>query len=188
MIINFLKRSQEFLPGIIIRLLACSSTILAGGAIRAYLNKEEISDYDLFFFNQAEKMAVKKFLLDNKFKIIFECPEGKLVTFRKKKLKIQLITEKYYSSVEELLNSFDFTVAQFALFEGKLYTTKQALKDTRQKKIRFNKITYPSATLGRFYKFQNKGYHLDAIAKNDFVQRLLTQQQDFIDLNRVYID
>jgi hypothetical protein len=188
MIIDFSKRSQEFLPGIIIQILATSSTILAGGAIRAYLNKEEISDYDLFFFNQHEAIAVKQCLLNNKFKIVFECPEGKLTTFKKKRLKIQLITERYYESVEDLLNSFDFTITQFALYNDKLYTNKRALRDTREKKIRFNKITYPSATLGRFYKFQNKGYHLDSIAKNDFVQRLLTQQSDFIDINRVYID
>jgi hypothetical protein len=179
---------KDFLPVIIYDMLNIYKVILAGGALRAYLNKEEISDYDLFFFNEEEKNYVKDWLLSKKFKIVFECSEGKLITFKKKRLKIQLITEKYYKDIDELLNSFDLTVTQFALYGGNLYTVRQALKDTYNKKIRFNKITYPSATLGRFYKFQNKGYHLDSVAKKDFIARLLTKQDDIVDLNRVYID
>jgi len=185
--IYFKHRLKEFLPELIMDLID-NEVILAGGVFRAYLNGEKIQDYDVFFLNKDKIEKVKNKLLNKKFKIIFQCPQGNFTSLRKKNIKIQLITEKIFNNIEEILDSFDFTITQFATEGYNLFTTKQALKDTRNKKIRFNKITYPSATLGRFYKYIKKGYHLDQIAKNDFINRVVNNQQDFLDLNRVYID
>lgn len=162
---------------------------LAGGSIRTLLVDEEASDFDLFFetktFEEKQKefsvdvnfestsaevkneciyservLEVRSILEREKFKLIFSCSEGKLFTYAKDNLKIQLILEKY-GIPENLIGDFDFNACK-AAFDGEfLYIPKEFVRDVKTKKLSINVVTYPVATIKRLIKYSNKGYNVN---------------------------
>ncbi len=189
----------------VIALMYKFPVILAGGAARAMSFKENISDYDIFFYGidttfkyPAIVENAKQFLLDNRFELIFECPKGELLTFRKFKglrkkndIKVQFILKRSYKDAYELLDTFDFNACRFAAeFEnGKsvYYTDETALTDVISKVLTIHKITYPSSSINRLYKYRNKGYYVgDAIKE---IVRSVNQMTDYNEIDdQLYID
>lgn len=181
----FVNEDRTLFPGVVI----------AGGAVRAYFHAEQIEDFDLFFrrnndFTFRENIdRVRHTLMDKGFKETFVCPEGKLYTYKKDieiditkvthytktPIKVQLITEKEFIGVQELLDSFDFTVTQFAYDdEGRVWWSPQAISDTVDQMLNINKITYPVATLNRIIKYNKKGYNTREAARQ-FVDMLVDE-------------
>ena len=136
---------------------------LAGGSLQTLVNKNTtVSDYDLFFKTPVVVENVKNKLLNNGFDVIFECPLGELFSYKKDDVKIQLITKFYYPDIETMLATFDFQCTMWG-YDGKtLYTTRDAIKHSKNQTLSFNKITYPVATLKRIFKYvNNKDYTID---------------------------
>jgi hypothetical protein len=185
------------LPSIIKHLLTLDSRImLAGGAVRSLVDHKAVEDYDLFFQSKEALNECKTLLSSNLFrgtvKKLFECPEGKLTTYRIGSVKIQLISERFYKSVDALLDSFDFTICQFALTnepeeEYILHTTRKAIRHTRKKELHVHKLEYPAASLKRMQKYSKKGYDTRDVYK-EFTHRLLSQPTEVVDMFRMYID
>lgn len=170
---------------------------LAGGALRTIIDQNEtIVDYDLFFKTQYglvdNWLYRENFILEETkahltglgFKCTFECPEGKLYTYEKvvkevwkknhleyNKLKVQLICENFYNSPKELLDTFDLTPCLFTTNGEYLWATKQAILDTKYKKVRLHKLTYPVSTMKRIIKYAKKGYQTN-LACAEFVSNL----------------
>jgi hypothetical protein len=59
-------------------------------------------------------------------------------TLKHKAYNLQLISFKYHTTVEELLNKFDFTVCQFAYDGSKLYMGSKSLGDLMFNRLNFN--------------------------------------------------
>lgn len=149
--------------------------ILAGGAVRELFNKtkEGVVDYDLFFKTKEEASFMEEVLIrENKFKEVFRCPEGKLLTLKNEKLgmKVQLVTENYYASVVDLLDVFDITAGQFALEDGMITTTIKALEDNYKQQVNLHRVTFPSATFKRLMKYRDKGF----IVTNECITKFVT--------------
>lgn len=147
---------------------------LAGGAVRSLIDNSNIQDYDLFFKNEESLNYTKSKLQELKADKIFECPLGYLTTYKYGDLKIQLISKRFYHSLEVLFNSFDFTCCQFSATRTKFITTKTALKDTIKKELHLNELEYPVATINRIRKYKSKGYKIDNCIK-DVVLTLLNR-------------
>ena len=90
-------------------------TWLAGGALRAALrgDDDEIVDYDMFFRSLLDAAKVEVELEALGAETIFKCPEGKLTTMKYKDMKIQLITEFFYATMSDCINSFDINASRF---------------------------------------------------------------------------
>lgn len=189
---------------------------LAGGALRTLIdNNDKIVDYDLFFRGLEEKgligkvgMTLMKSVHDTRqkltnlgFKCTFECPEGKLYTYEKKKqilygqdkginiIKVQLITEHFYSSPEELLSTFDLSPTYFCTDGEYLWTNKKAIFSVKKKICDLIHLTYPVSTFNRIIKYYDKEYCcLPAIQK--YVDNLIqSNASKFTEESmRVYID
>lgn len=146
------------------------SVVLGGGAIRSSFSKEYPHDYDLFFLNQEYARNVELMLVNHHgYKVIFRCPLGELISLQCGPVKIQLILKRTYSSIEEMLNSFDFTVTQFATVDCvTLWSNRQAIKDAKKKSLRVAAITYPVASLNRVQKYLRYGF----IPCSDFYKSL----------------
>jgi hypothetical protein len=153
---------------------------LAGGALRTLIDQNEtICDYDLFFkdsintilnYGKLNKTRNKLEILG--FKLTFECPEGKLYTYTKNIcpdriwvgnevstiIKVQLITEHFYSSPEELLSTFDLSPTYFCTDGEWLWTNKTAIKSVKKKVCSLLKLSYPISTFKRIIKYYEKGY------------------------------
>jgi len=166
------------------------STYLAGGAFRYIFNKKDyIDDFDVFFQDLKTLGQVKERLEANEAINTFTCPEGKLYSYAVKGLKVQLITEREYSSPEELLRVFDINACRFCLYQDSFYTDKTAINDVKKKLVTFNRIDYPVATSKRIAKYRDKGYFVPTVSYEDFVFSIYQKgtSGENIDM-RFYID
>lgn len=149
---------------------------LAGGALRTLIDQNEtICDYDLFFRDVNKFITsghpraipeVQDKLIRLGFKLTYQCPEGKLYSYQKKlsndfvdnTYKVQLITEHFYSSPEELLSTFDLSPTYFCTDGEYLWTSRQAIRSVKKKVCSLLKLSYPVSTFNRIIKYYGKGY------------------------------
>lgn len=173
---------------------------LAGGALRSLFDSDTVSNYspevtdiDLFFGSQGFKSQVEEYFkehFETAWKKVFECPEGKLTTYKNTKTgwKVQLITVNYYPNAEALLESFDFTVTQFATDGEYFWMGESSYDDVTNKRLRWNVITYPSSSLHRMTKYVKKGYHMREEDYQEFVETLWSRSPSVTDQKLVYVD
>lgn len=180
---------------------------LAGGALRTLIDQNEtICDYDLFFRDvhrfESKKVfdpiSITRLNLEKLgFKLTYQCPEGKLYTYEKKvsidgkvnAYKVQLITEDFYSSPEELLSTFDLSPTYFCTDGEYLWTSRQAIRSVKKKVCSLLKLSYPVSTFNRIIKYYGKGYScLPAI--ETYVGSLLDSNREIFtsESMRRYID
>jgi len=161
---------------------------ISGGAIRRTIQGKPLdSDVDLFFTNgnvmvethdsiQQHCKLLTKTDTNSTFEMeYFDSSSGKngeiseYSTEDKRKIKIQLIYISYYSSMEELLNSFDYTICQFGYCDGKLCCGDYSLYDLGRNRLVVNKITYPVASLRRLIKYTSQGFYACSGALTEFL-------------------
>lgn len=175
--------------------IAIPGMVLAGGAARSLFDQEAtINDYDFFFVKNgyhsfADGIAVARMVLKEAgFENTYTCPKGWLYTYvsEQRGVKIQLITEKEYDSVEELLDSFDLTAAMFAVdFTNHVFYTEKAVKDVNDRKLTLHKLSYPVSTFKRIMKYiMLYGFRSGDIGKQ-FVDRIAEQAQFEYDFEKV---
>lgn len=134
----------------------------AGGAIRRTLIKHTLdSDFD-FFFRDAEHLSAWESGLPSTLSLVRETEHHKhwkgIVGDSSLPVDIQAIRFRFYASAEEVIDSFDYTITQFALDKTELVTTPEALWDLGRKKLAIHKVTYPVATMRRMLKYTQQGF------------------------------
>lgn len=163
---------------------------LAGGAIRrTFLSEATIkSDYDFFFKNESAFTLAKNYWLSKTDSSIIRENEQNLSILCDGKI-IQLIKIAYYNTVEDLLNSFDYTICQFAIDLSEsnyfIYSSPTAMFDLGGKKLVVNKITYPVASLRRLIKYTQQGFYA---CEGCLKELLLQSREGDLDTNIVYVD
>jgi hypothetical protein len=134
---------------------------LAGGAIRrTLLGKELESDFDLFFRSEDTLNRYAKLLLDKGAKKTSETQHQLTycIDIDSKPRLIQLIKIGYYLSPTEVIDSFDFTITQFALNGTDLYCGKYSLWDLARKRLALHKLTFGVATMRRMIKYTKQDF------------------------------
>ncbi|MCO5159667.1 MAG: hypothetical protein M9939_00905 [Mesorhizobium sp.] len=134
----------------------------AGGAIRRTLVKQPLdSDFD-FFFRDAEHLAAWEAGLPSTMSLVRETEHHKhwrgTVGDSALPIDVQAIRFRFYDCAEAVIDSFDYTITQFALDGDDLVTTPIALWDLGRKRLAVHKITYPVATLRRMLKYTRQGF------------------------------
>ena len=131
---------------------------IAGGAVRKVVMNEPIdgSDIDIFFSNKETlQWAMELFkkipnmTFDNVNNFIYH-KDGIYYKF-------QLVSHFFYPTVEELLKGFDFTTTMFATDGKVIFHTKEALLDSCNKELVFNKEHEKGRPL-RLQKYAKKGF------------------------------
>lgn len=172
------------------------SVWLCGGAMRSILDKKSPVDYDLFFETKMDAVITKNKLESMGFKKVFTCPMGQLVTYLldtdgilafSPGIKVQVITKRYYTSMEECLSTFDFNATAAGTDGTWLVCKKEWISDNRKKTLSINTITYPSASIARLHKYKQYGFHIGE-AIQDIVNRIWNNHEDIIDMSQLYID
>lgn len=179
----------------VMNILENSRTYLAGGLLRTLISAESLSsektDIDLFFSDDFTYQAVKSLLSSIEgFERIFECPEDKLVTFRDQATgwKYQCIAVGFYQSLLDLVSSFDFTTTCFGTDGNILVFHKNAIIDTMEAVLRWNKITFPASSLRRMMKYARKGFVMPESEYQYFVECVALHHADIADFEIVYVD
>lgn len=137
---------------------------LAGGAVRdLLLNNKNVKDWDFFYNSEDYLKQHLEFLMSPPNQIVLntktETPNC-ITLNRSDGLKVQLIKIAFYPSIFELLDSFDYTICQFAMERGSgnMIHRPESLWDLARKRLVINKITYPIASVRRLVKYGNRGF------------------------------
>lgn len=196
---DFLARSTEtnFIDTTLFKVLGWLPPVypngpwLAGGALRrTLLGKEPTSDFDFFFLNADQLREFEDRLIASGLTLVRETEHHK--HYRGKlgddptERDIQLIRFAYYASAKAVVDSFDFTICQFA-YDGTTLTTGEfALWDLGRKRLAVNKITYPISSMRRMLKYGSQGF----TACSGCLQELLRQSAHVpeINLETKYVD
>ncbi|WP_223251827.1 hypothetical protein [Bacillus atrophaeus] len=156
----------------LVEALKRNEAIIAGGTITSLFNNKEINDVDIYF--RSDKKACS-FLEECWNTNVYVTSHTKKATlFIKKALKLQMIHFKFFSDVESIFNTFDFTVCMGAFdFKTEAFILHEDfLKHNSQRILKFNSQTaFPIVSLLRVQKYTDKEY---TISKPEFIRIVLT--------------
>ncbi len=134
---------------------------IAGGAIRRTLLQEPLSsDVDYFFRDEAQASA---------FGGNMEVAGGWIISTRDqvttygikvddKTVIVQAITLAYYPTLEDALDSFDFTITQFGYDGADLVCGQFSLWDLARKRLALHKLSFGVSTVRRLLKYTRQGF------------------------------
>ena len=138
---------------------------VAGGCIRRLLmgaNPVE-SDIDFFFASEDQMKEWEADLLTHYAAIkVFASASAK--TYRvhqpgqQDPLTIQAITLGYYEDPSAVIDSFDFTICQFAWDGETLFTGEFSLWDLGRRRLVIHRVTFATATVRRLVKYSGQGF------------------------------
>jgi len=150
-----------------------SGCFIAGGAALAIYNGEFkfLKDWDLFFSSFGSYNRAYNKFLDMGYKEVSHSNFGKMLELKSygdgKSSKVNLIDWFFPNKVEEIFNSFDFSVCCFAIVGDTLFYTKQAKKDEKDKLLNIVHLKKENIvlTFKRIARYGIKGY----VPSNEFV-------------------
>lgn len=176
---------------------------VAGGAVRRTMTGEPLtSDIDFFFrsnrqYNNFLEEAMSlgtKLISSNDMNVSMVLPadystlhlQGTPKTAQEE-LKVQAIKFRYYESLEQVIDSFDFTLSQFG-FDGEyIYMSDFALWDVARKKIVPHKITYATSSLRRLLKYGAQGFSVCSGGLSEILEQVV-ETPEIIEADTLYID
>lgn len=131
---------------------------LAGGALRDYFMGVAVkTDYDIFFPNDIEYEKARTYFKEKNAEIKWESDNGMKVKHNDKTYDL---VKKFFSSPQETIEAFDFTVSMLAVDNEKVYHGETTFIDLAKKQLMINKITYPASTLSRAFRYYKKGFSM----------------------------
>ena len=131
---------------------------VAGGVLRDYFAGSRISsDYDLFFPDQDNYDKTMAYFTERGAEIIWDSHNGAKLKHDGKTFDL---IKKFFSSPQDTINQFDFTVCMFAVDYDRVYYGETAFMDLAKKQLMINKITYPASTISRAFRYYTKGFRM----------------------------
>lgn len=136
---------------------------IAGGALRrTLLGKEPASDFDFFFRDADQLQAFEDRLVASGLAKIRETEHHKhyrgTLGEDPQPRDIQLIRFAFYADAAAVIDSFDFTICQFAYDGATLTAGDFSLWDLGRKRLAVHKITYPVSSMRRMLKYGQQGF------------------------------
>lgn len=143
--------------------LSAEGPWIAGGALRrTLLQQEPDSDFD-FFFRTADQLAEFTAVLDRMgMEKIRETEHH--VHYRGRvgdsaiPIDVQCIRFAFYADAMAVIDSFDFTICQFAFDGTNLTTGDYSLWDLGRRRLAVHKITFPVSSMRRVLKYGSQGF------------------------------
>lgn len=137
------------------------NVVIAGGAVRDSLFGDQFSDIDIFGLTEQEldKFVEQNLSSKNGYRQVYF--NKNLRTYKKGKVKVQVIYREY-ESLNEILDKFDFTVCQFMYDGEKIICNPQSILDVNHKRIVINHLDplFVFDSLRRVQKYIQKGYSI----------------------------
>ena len=151
----------EYFGNIILKKLAEAKVKcwVAGGSVRDYwMGRPGRGDIDIFFPSNSDFEAARDFLLKHpESKTIWESDNGMKILYDGRKFDL---VKKFFSTPEETIQAFDFTVSMFAIDDKTVYQAKTSFIDLSRRQLMINKITYPASTMSRVLRHYQKGFRI----------------------------
>ncbi len=167
------KKLESLLDVSVWELLAENNAIVAGGAITSLFCNREINDIDVYFRSKHDLVKVLaaiynvEDIADNvdmeAFSVHVSGLSQRTIVCTHRNQMIQFMTFKYFPEVQDIFDTFDFTVCMGAFdCKTKDFTLHpDFFKHNSQRYLKFNSGTaYPLMSLMRVDKYRDKGYDI----------------------------
>lgn len=134
---------------------------LVGGSVRRLISRTpQDSDFDLAFPSQAALEACATRLKGSGFKQVRATDEhvemiGKVGDDN---TTVQLLKVVFAETPELVVDSFDFTICQFAFDGADIICGPYSLWDLGRERLAIHKVTYGAATVRRLVKYTKQGF------------------------------
>jgi len=170
-----------------LRILDIPGVFLAGASLQTTVRPtDEIFDYDLFFTDEdaikyvEAQLGLEDFKCENDFGNMFETTTKMKTYYRAHdNMKVQLIFPRIYTSIDECLDTFDFTCTRFAYDGHWFYYTGAGNLDTQRRELFLFALEYPSNTYERVEKYvTKKGYDVSAGVMKRIIDAIETEDGD----------
>ncbi|MGR9413121.1 hypothetical protein [Rhizobium leguminosarum] len=171
--------------------LSPSGPWIAGGALRRTLLRQELdSDFD-FFFRNPDQLSIFTSELDRRGMEKVRETEHHVhyrgrVGDSAELIDIQCIRFAFYADAEAVIDSFDFTICQFAFDGTSLTSGPYSLWDLGRKRLAVHRVTYPVSSMRRVLKYATQGFK----ACNGCLATLLraTAENPSLNMEIAYVD
>lgn len=147
------------------------NAVIAGGTITSLFTRKEVNDFDIYFHTKKDMAGFVEEAIEHGDWIV--AYTNKAVLFSINNQEYQAITFKEFSTIEELFETFDFTVCMgaFDCSKEEFVLHEDFMQHNAQKILKFNqKTAFPIISALRVDKYKKKGYY---ISKMDFVSIVL---------------
>jgi len=134
---------------------------IAGGALRRTLQQMPLeSDVDYFFRDAAQAQAFGEQLQANGGWQISQREHATTygVKHDHSTIIVQAVTMAYYPTLEDCLDSFDFTITQFGYDGADLVCGPFSLWDLARKRLALHRLTFGVSTVRRLIKYTRQGF------------------------------
>jgi hypothetical protein len=155
---------MEFLP---------NGAIISGGFALSVVNEDKnAKDVDFFFTSQKafeetlelfknppEKAWAYKGYKTSEIKYDQNSRYVLLEHEKETRPKVQLLKMVWYDDAEHIIDSFDFTIIQFAFTNKEFVYNGASFMDLSRKRLVLHRMQFPASTLRRLIKYTQKGYY-----------------------------
>ncbi len=151
---------------------------IAGGAALRWYQGQPVGENDIDVFCANAKQAadiIEKIKSYGRFSVKFESENAVTIDYWSKEAydrrwTIQVITRRYFSSLEEVINNFDITVCEVGTSGNDWKLGPFTARDIRERNLRFKMPLQPDA-MKRLVKYWTYGYRpvegtIDAVQNN----------------------
>jgi hypothetical protein len=162
------KKLYAFLGKRLLTELKGQKCYIAGGTITSLFCRREINDIDIYFKSEEAIVDFVGSIWGGGW-IVANTSKATLIRYKNQQ-DIQLIHFKYFPTVNDIFETFDFTVCMAAFdFETEEFVFHpQFMQHNSQRILKFNSNTaFPIVSLLRVQKYKDKGY---TISKPEFLR------------------
>jgi hypothetical protein len=155
------------------------NVIIAGGAITSTFSNKDVNDVDVYVRNKYDFAKFIMAVYASNHALIPANMTNRSILFRDKATQqdVQLIVYKYFPTVDDIFNDYDFTINMGALEcnDDKFTFHDDFFKHNAQRYLQFHTGTaYPLISALRVQKYIDRGY---TISKSQMLRLLLTISQ-----------
>jgi hypothetical protein len=143
---------------IISDILTPDNCIAGSSALEYYCPGISASDIDIYSLNEESCKAVFERLRNKRYRVKKHNPFGLIMTRGEHEKPVNLVKFAYYDSFSHVLDSFDWTVTQFALTQDRLLFNPIGVRDFYERKLRVHRLIFYMDVKNRFKKYTQKGF------------------------------
>lgn len=156
---------------------------IAGGSARLLWFGEDYTDHDIdIFFPDVEKFRTIYRVMEEECGCsAFNTSNASTFTLSKnnREIKVQLITNNWYNTLDKLFYYFDFTVCRFATDGITVVSDVQTIEHCKQKQLHWNITSTQEVSPYRVIKYSGYGFDIDNWIFKRLVQKYLDHPQLF---------
>ena len=135
---------------------------LAGGALVSIYNNNNVNDLDIYVKDKATAFQITEWLSSDRYTCMSKTNKS-IIMCKKDETPVNIIIFKYFNSLQEIFDTFDFTCCMggFDFEKEEFQFHPDFFKDNLTKQLVYSKLSnFPIGALLRVKKYNDKGFNI----------------------------